>query len=147
MRVLGIHCSPQAAYLTVIEDGAVLSGLRERLLPPAGLETGEGLLECIREVRRVLGQTGVDRVALLLTEANSSPSTERTVLETLIRVAAAEEGTPVELVARPTVRSRLGLPKSGSLGSHVARAAGPKSGHHWNEGRGLAAMAAKAVTS
>lgn len=133
--------------MTVIEDGTVVSGLSERLQPPAGLETGEGLLECVREVQRVLGQTGVERVALLLAEPNSSPSPERTVLETLIRVAAATESTPVELVSRPTVRSRLGLPRRGSLDSHIAAGAGPPSGRYWNQGRGLAAMAAKVATS
>jgi hypothetical protein len=145
VRVLGMNCAPRVAYLAVIEDGSLDPDAPERLQAPAGLETGDGLLECIREVKRVLGQARAEQVALLLPEANAAPSSERTELETLIRVAAAEEGTRVDLLSRPTVRSRLGLPRSGSLDTHIQLGAGPESGHYWRKGRALAVMAAKAV--
>lgn len=147
MRVLGMNCAPKVAYLAVIEDGTVDADAPERLQAPAGLETGEGLLECIREAKRILGQARAEQIALLLPEATAAPSPERTELETLIRVAAAEEGTQVNLVSRPTVRSRLGLPRSGSLDAHIAAGAGMESGHYWKKGRALAVMAARTAMS
>lgn len=124
-----------------------MSGYPERLRFPTGVETGEGLLECIAEVRRILGQTSAERVALLLAESNASASPRRTTLETLIRVAAAQEGTHLDLLARQTVRSRLRLPRTGSLDTHVCRAAGTGSGRYWTSGRGLAALAGLAVAT
>lgn len=140
-----MNCAPRVAYLAVIEDGNLDANAPERLQAPTGLETGEGLLECIREAKRVLGQARAEQVALLLPEPTASPNSERTELETLIRVAAAEEGTRVDLVSRPTVRSRLGLPRNGSLDTHIAAGAGTGSGHYWRKGRALAVMAAKAM--
>jgi hypothetical protein len=142
-----MHCGSTVAYVAVVEDGTLDLSAPERIEAPAGLETGDGLLECIREVKRVLGQVRADRVALLMPEATAVPSPERTELETLIRVAAAEEGVQVDLVARPTVRSRLRLPRKGPLVAHIAVGAGSASGHYWRQGRALALMAAKTVAS
>jgi hypothetical protein len=66
MRVLGMTCAPRVAYLAVIENGALVADAPERLRAPAGLETGEGLLECIREAKRILGQARAEQIALLL---------------------------------------------------------------------------------
>lgn len=140
-----MHCGPRIAYLAVLEDGAVDPDAPDRIQAPTGMETGEGLLECIREVQRKLAQARAERVALLRAEANAAPSPERAEFETLIRVAAAQEGTPLDLVARATVRSRLGLPRRGSLETHITLGAGPASGRYWREGRALAVMAAKAL--
>lgn len=147
MRVLGIHCRPDTAYVALVEGATVVPGHPERLRLPTGIETGDGLLECIAESRRLLGQTQPDQIALLLPEPNAATSAKRTVFETLIRVAAAEEGTPVNLVARMTVRSRLKLPRSGKLEDHVMAAGCASTGRYWRDGRGLAALAALTVTS
>jgi hypothetical protein len=52
------------------------------------------------------------------------------------------------LLARATVRARLGLPKSGDLASHVSSVAPEPVGRYWSAGRdvaGLAALAMEAV--
>jgi hypothetical protein len=65
-------------------------------------------------------------------------------LETLVRVAAVQEGIPIEVLARPTVRSRLGIPRAGELASHVATVVAEPVGRYWTAGRDVAALAALA---
>ena len=43
-------------------------------------------------------------------------------METLFRLAAVRAEIPIELMSRPTVRSKLGLPQKGDLASHTASA-------------------------
>jgi hypothetical protein len=149
MRVLGAACSTEAVNLAVAVNGEVVDGLPERLRPAHGVELGERLLEFIEDVARALAQVRPDRVALLLPEAHRRGTTSyqrvapRVTLETLLRVAAARERYPLSLVARPTVRAALGLPKKGALDDHLG-AAGTPVGRYWRDGRGLAALAALA---
>lgn len=145
VRVLGINCTSNEAYVALLEDGVVLDGYPERLRLPGGVEGGEGLLEFIDEVRRTLAQARPDHVVLLLPEGRQRGATyqriaPRVVLETLVRLAAAQENVPTDLLARATVRARLGLPRSGSLDDQLSHAGTP-TGHYWNNGRGLAALA------
>jgi hypothetical protein len=150
MRALGVNCDPHAAYVAVVEDGAVVTGLPERLIPPSGLELGGRLLEFVDEVRRDFGQMAPERIGLLLPESNARKQAYGTIMprvtiEAMVRVAAAQEEIPLDLVARPTVRSRLGLPRAGSLDDHLAQAVGSSVGRYWTTGRGLAALVARAV--
>ena len=149
MRVLGVSCSTEAVNLAVAEGGEIVDGLPERLRPAQGVELGERLLEFIDDAARVLAQVKPVRVALLMPESQQRGAASyqriasRVTLETLLRVAAAREGLPVSLVARPTVRAALSLPKKGALDDHLD-AAGPSVGRYWRDGRGLAALAALA---
>jgi hypothetical protein len=150
VRVLGVNCDPHAAFLVTVQGGAVVDGLPERLRPPEGMELGDRLLEFVDEVRRVLGQVDPLRVGILLPESGQHQPPQKSIasratIETLVRVAAAQEGVPVDLVARATVRSRLQLPRKGALNSHLSTGAGPPIGKYWTTGRGLAAMVARAV--
>lgn len=122
----------------------MLDGFPERLRPPASMEQGERLLEFIDEVRRMLGRVNPVGIGLLLPESGTPRAAERCTIETLIRVAAAQEKLPLEVLARPTVRSRLALPQSGSLASHARDAVGTAVGAHWGH-RSLAAMVATAT--
>jgi len=150
-RLLGINCDPHAAFLAVVQGGVIVAGMPERMKPPEGLDLSSRLLEFINEVRRVLGEVSPVRVGLLLPESGGqfqpaySSISSRVTIETLVRVAVAQEGLPLDQLARPTVRSRLGLPRSGGLDSHVATAAGAPVGKYWTTGRGLAALTAMAV--
>lgn len=44
----------------------------------------------------------------------------RASMDTLVRLACINKAIPVEMLARPTVRARLQLPRKGSLDSHVS---------------------------
>jgi hypothetical protein len=147
MRVLGVNCTPQAAYLAVAEGDQILSGLPERLKPSSGMEQGARLLEFISDVRNVLAQVLPERVVLLLAEIRERGDTHqrhmpRITLEALVRVAVAQEDIPMELVQRATVRSRLSLSKTGSLDIPVREGVVTPVGRYWNDGRGLAALVA-----
>jgi hypothetical protein len=47
------------------------------------------------------------------------------------------------MLGRKALRSRLGIDQKGDLADHVDEVTEPQ-GHHWNEGRHLAALAALA---
>lgn len=146
MRVMGVHCSTQDAYLAVVDGRVVVDDMPERLRLPAGVESGAGLLEFVEEVRRALGRVAPDHVVILQPEgkqpgASYARIAPRVVIETLLRLCAAQEGISVDLQPRPTVRARLGLPARGSLETHIDRA-GPATGQYWAAGRALAALAA-----
>jgi hypothetical protein len=146
VRVLGLSYKSTDGYLAVVEGGVVVAGLTERIQSISGLEAGEGLVEYVDTVRRVLREVSPARVGLLLPETWRGTYTQhlrRAELETMARLAAAMEEIPVDLLARATVRSRLGLPRSGSLENHVD-AAGEPVGAYWSAGRGIAALAALA---
>jgi hypothetical protein len=104
----------------------------------------------LEELCRVIGEVKADRVTLLKPEHH--PRSKRThsefvpriALETLVRVAAVQTETPVELLSRPTTRTRLGLPVKGKLAEHVSLRIPEKIGKNWSEERQLAALAALA---
>lgn len=146
MRNLGVNCGSGDVYFAVADDGAILAGMTERLQPPAGLEAGNGLLEFVDSVIRVLRETKPDLVTILLPDqwrAVYQQHLPRATLETLVRFSAAQEGVPVQVLARPTLRARLDLPRKGRLDEHIG-AAGPPVGKYWTTGRGVAALAALA---
>ena len=145
-RVLGINCTTSVAYLALAEDQQIASGLTERLNPPVGLEAGEALLEFVDSAQRALREMKPARVELLLPErwqATYHEHVPRATLEALIRVAAAREQVWIEILPRPTLRTRLHLSKKDKLEVHLPRA-GPVVGRYWGAGRGLAALAALA---
>lgn len=144
-----MNCDPRRALLAVAEDGGILDGYPEKLEPSAGLDDGERLVAFIDDGRRAFSAIAPERVALLLPEASGRGSTHarlspRVVIETLVRVAAANQGIPLQLMSRPTLRSALNLPKSGTLEDHLD-AVGDPIGTFWSTGRGLAALAALAA--
>lgn len=143
-----MNCSTACAHVAVADDGVIVGGLTERLVPPAGMEAGVDLLEFSNVVDRALREIQPDHVVVLLPEtwkASYRQHLPRSSMETIIRLAVARRDLPLDVLARATVRSRLGIPAKGSLDDHVG-AAGPVVGRYWTAGRGLAALAALAVT-
>lgn len=150
MVVLGVNCSTDCAYLAVVEGGELRSGAVELVSAPALGESSDQLLAVRDEVARVLGEVGAEKVVLLkpesskLTKRTHSEYVPRITLETLVRIAAAEAGLSIELLSRPTLRSRLELPSEGKLVTHVSARIPEKVGSNWGEERQLAALAALA---
>lgn len=150
MKVLGVTCSGTTALLSLVEDGQVVPSPVERVDVGALHEVSEELEATIEAVARAFGQVKPDLVVLLLPE--HSPQFKKTyqeiapraTLETLVRLAAVRSKIPIEVLARPTVRSLLGLPRSGDLASHVGDRIPESVGRYWNAGRNVAALAALA---
>lgn len=150
MQIVGFSCTPRLAYVAVVNGSEVKESDIERHEMAAQHEASEELLKTKDDFRRLLRELEAEKVVLLQPEERQprKPSYQelvpRIALETVIRLAAVEEGIGVELLPRPTVRARLGLPKSGSLDSHVSKVIEAPVGRYWNEGRRLAALVALA---
>lgn len=150
VRVLGINCNTSEAHLAVADDGLVADGQPERLRPAAGIEAGDRLIEFIRDAHRAFAKISPDHIVLLLPEGRQPGASykglmPRIAIETLLRVAAAQDELPLDLLTRQRVRANLQIQK-GPLDAHLALAGTPV-GKYWTTGRGLAALAAVAYRS
>jgi hypothetical protein len=149
MRSLGVACNPHTAYLTLAVDGMITQAVVERVEVAAQYEASVELLSTLEEIRRALGQLRPDRIAVLMPEQGGRKRTyleiaPRVTLETLIRIAAVQEGIDIEMLARPTLRARLDIPKAGELSSHVSGVIAESVGLYWSAGRDIAGLAALA---
>lgn len=157
--VLGVACTSSATYLANCLDGVVLEVPPYRLIPPIGIEAGADLWAFMDSVTDALAKIRPDLVVLLLPEEQgpggrkgrppgAGPThrslTPRIAMETVVKMAVAKERIPCDVLARATVRSRLGLPLKGNLDLSVDRGDPPRGGPYWGDGRGLAALAARA---
>jgi hypothetical protein len=118
MRSVGVTCTPRIAYLTLAIDGAIAEAPVERVEVAAQYESSEELLSTLDEIKRAFGQLRPDLVVLLMPEQGRHKRTyqeiaPRVALETLVRIAAVQENIALEVLPRPTVRARLGVPKAG----------------------------------
>jgi hypothetical protein len=106
------------------------------------------LLATLTDIDRAIAELRPDVVAILKPESRGKRTygewAPRVALETLIRISAVKAEIPVEVLARPTVRSRLGIPQSKELSSHVSSVVAA-AGHYWGAGRDVAALAALAA--
>lgn len=146
-RSLGVNCSGTYVFVALAIDG-ILVDVRSssRLSWPAGSGDAERLQEMLDDLKTMLSELGPETVELLLPEGKGPSSSHRQLtprisLETLLRLACVQLGIDVELLSRPTLRSRLGLPKKGTLSDHVEAALDPV-GPYWTTGRSLASAAA-----
>jgi hypothetical protein len=151
MRTVGISCTPHTACVAVAVDGEIIDGAVERIEVASLYEASQELLSTLDEVKRALGQLAPDAIALLMPEQGPSRRTyheivPRVAFETLIRIAAVQMSIPIEVLARPTLRSRLEIDRSGDLASHVGEVIPAPVGRYWTAGRNLAALAALAAT-
>jgi hypothetical protein len=150
VNVLGVNCSTNSAYLAVAVDGALADGHVEHIDAPTLAESSEELASVLDEVSRVIGEVEADKVVLLKPEGGPRPKRTHTAfvpriaLETLVRLAAVQTQTEIEVLPRPTVRTRLNLPAKGKLLDHVSSRIPRKVGKNWCEERQLAALAAVA---
>jgi hypothetical protein len=149
--VLSVNCSTHGAFLAVAVDGELSAGHVEYIDAPNLAESSEELKSVLEELIRVINEVRADKVVLLKPEGGPTPKkthaafVPRIALETLVRLAVVEADTEVEVLARPTVRSRLGLPAKGPLVGHVPLRVPTKVGKNWGEERQLAALAALAA--
>jgi hypothetical protein len=149
VRSVGVTCTPRIAYLTLAIDGAIAEAPVERVEVAAHCESSEELLSTLDEIKRALGQLRPDLVVLLMPEQGRHKRTyqeiaPRVALETLVRIAAVQENIAIEVLPRPTVRARLGVPRAGDLASHVGKAIVEPVGRYWTAGRDVAGLAALA---
>jgi hypothetical protein len=150
VNVLGVNCSTHCAYLAVAVDRELSEGHVEYIDAPTLAESSEELASVLDEVSRVIGEVDADKVVLLKPEGGPMPKrthgafVPRIALETLVRLAAVQTQTEIEVLARPTVRTRLNLPTKGKLAEHVSSRVHAKVGKNWSEERQLAALAALA---
>jgi hypothetical protein len=148
-RILGVHCTPKCAFLAMLE-GTALRPVPERLEWPAG-EESERLAELFQDARSLVGEQAIERLAILLPERGGSfqqgyfAVAPRVAMETVLRLSATLAGVEVVMLQRPTVRTALGCGKQGGLEKHLGRVIPNPVGKYWNQGRGLAAMAAVAA--
>lgn len=150
VTVLGVNCTTDCAYLVVSDGGDLRDDAVEMIAAPAVGESSDQLVAVLGELKRALAEVAADKVVLLkpesgrMTKRTHSEHVPRITLETLVRLAAAETGRQIELLARPTLRSRLKLPPDGKLVVHVGSRIPGKVGSNWSEERQLAALAALA---
>jgi hypothetical protein len=147
MKVLGVTCSSTSILCAVTED-TVVDGSVEQIEVGSLYEASEELEATLAEISRTLAAVKPDLVTILLPEATYKAThrelAPRVALETLIRLGGVRAGIPVEVLSRPTVRSRLSLPSKGKLTTHVASRIPRPVGKHWSAGRNVAALAALA---
>jgi hypothetical protein len=144
--VLGVTCSNRSALFSVVDSGKVIDSPVDRIEVASLHEASEELQATLEEIGRAVAQIRPQRVVLLLPEQSRFKVTygqvaPRVALETLVRLACVRAGIPVEVLPRASVRSRLGLPRSGDLSSHVPGTIA-RSGPYWGQGRDVAALAA-----
>lgn len=151
-RVLGVTVSGEDAYLTVVDvddDGrdTVPGTGPARVSPVAAGDHGDALARSLQEWRRVIAEVAPDVVALLLPESSErtrkihSQWAPRCRAETLVALAAGLAGVPVDVLARATVRTGLGL---GKLDAEAKTE--PAQGLHWAQ-RALGLFAARALAA
>lgn len=149
MRSLGVNPAGGVLWLACAEAGRVLDLSPYSVSLASGLEASESLIAFVEESERVLRDLAPDRVLLLDPETNAkfafSAVRVRVTGETLFAFAAAKAGVACERLTRPTVRTRLSLPRSGSLESHVGTCVPSPLAPHWKKKRDLAALAALAA--
>lgn len=149
MVSIGVHCKSDTAYLALAEDGHILDDPHQQLVLGKGREATDRLVSLMADVERLV--TEVKPVAVRVLEPERYEAlyariAPRVAVETVVRVGAARAGANVEMLARTTARSRLGMPKGGKFEHHFATVVAEPVGKYWNAGRNLAAAAALAVT-
>jgi hypothetical protein len=151
--VLGVTCSPQCALLAGVVDHKVVETAVYRINVASIHEASQELEATLEEVGRALAQIRPGLVVLLPPEQGTrfkrtyGQIAPRVALETVVRLAAVRAEIPIEVMPRATVRSRLGIPRSGELASHVPQRLPHPVGPYWAAGRDVAALAALAGES
>lgn len=145
---LGVNCTSGYTNLAIAADGRLIDVKPERYELPSG-ESSARLNGFFEETGRILAE--LKPTKLIMLEAGNNPRAKpamatieaRVTMETLVRLAAVRAGVDVEMLSRKACRSRLGIEPKGDLGDHADEVTEPQ-GHHWNQGRSLAALAALA---
>src|SRR5438128_1400393 len=109
-RILGVWCTTSAAFFAFTVDGEFLDEEPKRIEPPEVLGAPDRLVDFRDRMRREISRVGADLVVIASSsyQASYQQIAPRAALETLIRLAAAEERVPSEYIHQRTVRARLG---------------------------------------
>jgi len=149
-RSLGIWAKKEEVYLAVAEDGVLVDVDPQRVEAPSIMDEHERLDGFLASIRDAVADLTPDAVRILQPEqvyqAGYSEFAPRITLEALVRLACVQAGVPVEVLHRATARSRMGLPRGGSLDAAID-ANLESVGRYWNAGRKYAAIAALASES
>jgi hypothetical protein len=145
---LGVNATTDQAFLAVVDDETVVDVEPTSLRLAHGLPPGRQLLALRDETARLIRAESVQRVRILNAEPsrfNTSYTSliPRLTLESIIALAAAELEIDCDRRTRASLRSIFGLPREGSLASHVGSVLMP-TGRSWTNKRDLAALAALA---
>ncbi len=151
MRVMGVHATASTLWLACADaDGQAEIGSDYRVELPKALESGPALEGARDDISRIIARYDVGRVWLLSAEYSSrfkygyGELVDRITMETVVAFSAASRDVEFLRVARPTVRTRLGVPTGGKLHTH-AESMVRRQDPHWGPGkRDLAAMTARA---
>jgi hypothetical protein len=143
---LGVSCKAGEIHLALAVNRQLVTREPERLKVPALFEDTEGLLAFIEEIRQVLRSFELDLIRIVRPQPNVQETYPRmgpkVVLETLVRVAAAHEEIPTELVYPIAIRASLGAPKRGTFDAAIDAVLIEPVGKYWSAGRKRAAAAA-----
>lgn len=145
----GFMFQKRCAASALVGDDGSLSDVPDRVEPSALLEEGEALEALLANLRGVISSARVSQVRLLLPDPGvpyrHPEIAARIEHETLVRLAAYQEGLAVEQLSRGEARTRLGLPTRGKFEELLTEAVvGRSVGRHWHDGRRLAMAAALA---
>ena len=132
----------------VNEDGALETepaSLELRTGSQAGYAIEAFRAECVHALKAL----SPNRVVILDLEAGGrvpkvADMRTRFTAEALLVSCAVDAGVPCVRLARATLRSRLGLPRTGGIADHVAQVFTAPAGKYWTKKRDLAALAARA---
>jgi hypothetical protein len=147
VRVLGVQCTAQFAFLTVVEEGQIVEREPARLAPAQCTDKDKALWETLDTFSMALDEISPGCVHLLLpgtgdmAKQTHQAMAPRVELETLLRMAAAKRDIPVRQVSRASVLNGFGLPRRGKF-ENVVRPVVPEQGPYWMAGRLAAASAA-----
>jgi hypothetical protein len=149
VTVLGVHGSGSTLWLCLVEDERALETDPGRLELREGLEAGYAIGSFRDECTRTLKALAPDRIAILdMEQSRQVPKIAdmraRFTAEALLAACAIDAGLPCVRLPRATVRSRLGLPRSGKLADHVSLVFDAPTGTYWKAKRDFAALAARA---
>jgi hypothetical protein len=149
LRVLGVNAAAGKLWLCMVDDGGPAETepafLELRDGPHAGYAIAAFRDECVH----ALTALSPDRVVILDMEQGGPASKvadlrTRFTAETLLASCAVDATVTCVRLARATLRSRLGLPRRGSIADHVASVFDVPVGKNWTKKRDLAALAARA---
>jgi hypothetical protein len=149
MRVLGVHATSSTLWFACADnDGLIDIGADYRLELPKALESGDALVHAREDVQRIIRRHHVRRARLLSAEgtfkSTYSQFVPRITMETVVAFACAAEGIEFLRMARPTVRTHLGLPMTNKLKSYADRLGEQQTPNWGPDKRDLAAMVAVA---
>jgi hypothetical protein len=149
MAILGVFCSSTHAFLALVTERGVVdpSFAARRQLSPS-LPAGRAMLEFVDHLAGELNRCTPSGIAIYRPARLQRPygeTSRRAALETLVTMAGAHAGLEAEIMPDVRIRSRLGLPRSGTIGTHVIRIFPSPTNPYWSAGRGVAALTAAAA--